>query len=298
MQRANWLEAVRGIQSWESGGQRVPHKPLLLLYALGRLQRTGSPAVSFGEAERDLSNLLREYSRSERLHPEYPFFHLKTDGLWQLSPSFDLPAGRSPSTKSLRTCGAVGELEPGSADALRQSPGLFSAIVRFLLDHNFPSSLHDDICAAVGLDLTTLEVAETARPDRARNPAFRAAVLLTYEYRSAVCGYEGHLGGQAVGLEAAHVRWWAGGGPDAVDNGLCLCSLHHKLLDSGVLGMDEEHRLLVSMQFIGRSEAAQALVLSLAGKPLLSPQAGQPPVALSYIAWHRDQVFKAPARAY
>ena len=34
---------------------------------------------------------------------------------------------------------------------------------------------------------------------------------------------------------AAPLRWWAFDGPDAVDNGLCLCSFHHKLLDRGVL---------------------------------------------------------------
>ena len=39
------------------------------------------------------------------------------------------------------------------------------------------------------------------------------------------------------------MRWWASGGPDIVENALCLCSLHHKLLDTGVLGLTEDHRL-------------------------------------------------------
>ena len=45
--RDAWLQKVRAIQSWQSGGLRAPHKPLLLLYALGRLQRSGKAAVSF-----------------------------------------------------------------------------------------------------------------------------------------------------------------------------------------------------------------------------------------------------------
>jgi hypothetical protein len=34
-----------------------------------------------------------------------------------------------------------------------------------------------------------------------------------------------------VGIEAAHVRWFAFDRPDALDNGLALCALDHKLFD-------------------------------------------------------------------
>jgi hypothetical protein len=39
-----------------------------------------------------------------------------------------------------------------------------------------------------------------------------------------------------IAPEAAHVRWFAFDGPDSLDKGLALYSLHHKLLDLGVLG--------------------------------------------------------------
>jgi putative restriction endonuclease len=147
----------------------------------------------------------------------------------------------------------------------------------------------------VGLDLASLEVGRAI--GKLRDPTFRARILLAYECRCAVCGYEGQVKGFAVGLDAAHARWWASGGPDAVDNGLCLCSLHHKLLDSGVLGLTDDHRLLVSMHFVARTAATRSLVLDYTGRELIAPQAGQPRVASGHIAWHRDQVFKAPARA-
>ncbi len=53
------------------------------------------------------------------------------------------------------------------------------------------------------------------------------------------------------------MRWWSHDGPDEVDNGLCLCSLHHKLFDRGVLGLGEDRRILVSQRFVGRSEAGR-----------------------------------------
>jgi hypothetical protein len=61
-----------------------------------------------------------------------------------------------------------------------------------------------------------------------------------------------------------------------VENALCLCSLHHKLLDAGVLGLSEDHRVLVSMYFVARSDAGQRMVLELAGQDCSSRNWGSP----------------------
>jgi putative restriction endonuclease len=65
-------------------------------------------------------------------------------------------------------------------------------------------------------------------------------VLRAYAYQCAVCGFDGGLGRNPVGTEAAHVRWHSQDGPDEVANGLALCALHHVLLDLGVLGLTPE----------------------------------------------------------
>jgi putative restriction endonuclease len=121
-------------------------------------------------------------------------------------------------------------------------------------------------------------------------------VLTAYEYQCAFCGYDGMIGTAPVGLEAAHVRWWALAGPDDVDNGLCLCSLHHKLFDKGVLGIGDGHRILVSQRFIGRSKAAREHVTALAGRPLIGPQPGIPLIAAAHRSWHTSQVFHGSPR--
>lgn len=104
------------------------------------------------------------------------------------------------------------------------------------------------------------------------------------------------LGASTVGLEAAHVRWWSYHGPDEVDNGLCLCSLHHKLFDKGVLGLGEGRRILVSQRLVGRSEASKQHVLALAGRQVIGPQAGTPTVASRHRQWHAQQVFRGKPR--
>jgi putative restriction endonuclease len=127
-------------------------------------------------------------------------------------------------------------------------------------------------------------------------PRFRDKVLLAYEYRCAMCGYDGQLQREAIGIDAAHIRWWAAGGPDDVGNGIAACSFHHKLPDRGAIGLTADRRLAVSTHFIGRSVIAETLVLSLINNPILTPQPGQPPPHTGHIAWHNSEVFRTPAR--
>jgi len=57
--RARRLAATTAsIRRWSHGGERAPHKPLLLLYALGRLQRTGHLEMTDADAEVDPTRLL------------------------------------------------------------------------------------------------------------------------------------------------------------------------------------------------------------------------------------------------
>ena len=295
MSDESWIQRVTSLNQWQRNGERAPHKPLLLLYAIGRLQRTGSSSMSFAVAESDLRHLIEEYGPPRPAHPEYPFHHLVNDGLWEVR----TPAGPgSPGTRlSDLRAGAVGELAPDFARAIEGEPSLFAEVVRAILDTNFPGTLHDDVLSSVGINLEPSEL-QQARPKsvRRRDPAFREMVLTAYEYQCAVCGYDGQLFREAVGLEAAHVRWWAADGPDELSNALALCSLHHKLFDRGAIGATLNHEVMVSSHFIGRSEAADTVVLSLVGRPLVMPQSGQPQPHPTQIAWHHKEVFRTPER--
>jgi putative restriction endonuclease len=294
----SWLERVANIRQWTRNGERAPHKPLLLLYALGRLQRTGTTEVKYSEAEPALAHLLQDFGPPGRKSsPAYPFHHLQSDGLWSVTTATGATPGSSPT--QLRDLAASGHLAPDFEAALRTDPALLVLAAHSLLDANWPESFHADISAQVGLDLQAVETQaakQRASSLRRRDPAFRDLVLMAYEYRCAICGYDGRLGTEAVGLDAAHVRWWAFEGPDTVDNALCLCSMHHKLLDRGVVGIDARNTVAVSARFVGRGRAAEVLVLEMLGRPLLEPQYGHLPPAPAHVQWHHNQVFSGPAR--
>ncbi|EGE43465.1 hypothetical protein SACT1_4135 [Streptomyces sp. ACT-1] len=291
----DWVERAARLRQWTRSGLRAPHKPLLLLYALSRFQQDSDGALRYSLVEKDLGRLLAEYGPGNRTTPAYPFHHLVSDGVWEVRTERG-PGSPGTGVGELRATGATGRLAPELRAALRREPSLLGRMARVLLDLHFPPSLHGELCEAVGLALEEDGAGPVSAARRQRDRRMRELVLTAYEYQCAFCGYDGRIGAVPVGLEAAHVRWWAFDGPDDVENGLCLCSLHHKLFDKGVLGLGEGHRILVSQSFVGRSAAAREHVVALAGRPVIGPQPGVRPVAADHRSWHTGQVFQGSPR--
>src|SRR5690349_19311090 len=100
MKKTELLDRFDRLTIWKKGEQRAPHKPLLILYALGRWQR-GLPEVTFPEAEPQLTALLREFGPARKSdHPEQPFWRLQNDGVWTVIAPPNVPiegTGRRPS---------------------------------------------------------------------------------------------------------------------------------------------------------------------------------------------------------
>jgi putative restriction endonuclease len=290
-------EAVLGLHVWKRRGQRAPHKPLLLLLSLGRLQRGEPRLTTFPEIEGHLRLLLEEFGPPRKsYHPEFPFWHLRTDGLWEVQGAERLPlkkAGSSPSAGVLRDAEARGGLQPSVFRLLAARPPLLRWMAEILLEEHFPASYHDAILAAVGLSLDP-ETERTRR--RKRDAEFPVLVLRAYEYRCAVCGLDAQLDGRSVGLEAAHVRWHSHGGDSIVANGICACPLHHRAFDFGGIGISEHHRVIASSRLHG-GDVTRELLLRYHGAPLRRPQRGEPPVDLANIRWHLREVFRGPPRA-
>ncbi|MYG75302.1 MAG: restriction endonuclease [Acidobacteria bacterium] len=301
---AGWLDRVERIRKWKRGGERAPHKPLLLLHAIAQLHSDRTSRLAYEYVGPKLRGWLDEFGPQRMTqHPEQPFWRLQNDdGLWLVSSAAPIQSDQ-PSDGALREANAVGSLAPDFASALLGDPVLMLAVVRLLLVSNWPESLHLSICKNVGLDLDGLETSlaqrrtrELSISERRRDPEFRTKVLRAYEYRCAMCGFDGRLDSTTVGLEAAHIQWWAEDGPDEISNGLSLCAMHHQLFDRGVLGLSADREVMVSAQFVGRDSAAESMVTSLGGQELLPPRDGEDEVAEPHRSWHEKQVFRHPAR--
>jgi len=243
-------ERFRELHVWRRKGERAPHKPLLLLFAFGRLTQGAPRLIPYREIDHALHGLLTEFGppRSSR-HTEYPFWRLQNDGVWEVEDR-DRFAVRESSTDAKRSellkHDARGGFEPEIFDALRRSDRLVRQISLDLLDAHFPASMHEDIREAVGL-----EVGSRMQRRPLRDPTFRERVLGAYQYACAVCRSSVRLGDRTIGLEAAHIKWHQAGGPDLEVNGLALCSLHHKLFDLGAFTVAENHSAVISQSAHG-----------------------------------------------
>ncbi|MFD2670943.1 phosphorothioated DNA-binding restriction endonuclease [Marinicrinis sediminis] len=290
MDKHEWLRRLSHLSIWKKHGQRAPHKPLFILYALGRFQRGENIVVSYEEAKGPLTQLLKEFGPPRRsYHPEEPFVRLATDGIWELSATVD----RSSFTdKQLRNQGIKGQFTPEVEELLQQDPALISQSAIYILEDHFPESIHEDILQAVGLALHV----HTYRK-KARDPKFRERVLRAYAYSCAVCGFHVRLGHQLVGVEAAHIRWHQSGGPDREENGLALCSLHHKLFDRGVFTVTDQHRLWVSEEAHG-TRGFEEWLLRYHGKAIMEPVRSEYAPGDLYLEWHVREVFRGNARRY
>lgn len=170
-----------------------------------------------------------------------------------------------------------------------------------LYDH-FPSSIHEDLIIALGLELPTArQAAEPPAPPiqaLTRDPKFRDTVLTAYEHRCAFSGFRAALGGSFFGCEAAHVRWHSQEGPDLVSNGIALEPTIHKLFDLGAWTLTDDHHILVSSKFTGTDETI-ARIRDRHNKPLREPLNEDHKIDRKFIQWHREKdlggVFRGPA---
>ena len=69
----------------ERGGQRAVHKPLLVLYVIGKLLNGEDRYIPFATIEDDLRNLLREFGPwRKNYQPQHPFWRLQNDEIWEI----------------------------------------------------------------------------------------------------------------------------------------------------------------------------------------------------------------------
>jgi putative restriction endonuclease len=275
---------------WKKGDQRAPHKPLLVLYALAKYQSEKVSILPYEEVKPKLKELLMEFGPRRRSYaPEEPFVRLTGDGIWQLDKVMD---HRDPRNKLLLKENVKGGFTEEVRRLFDRQPLLLKEAAELLLHEHFPETMHEDILDAVGLDM---EMYAVSRKRRARDPRFRDKILRAYEYRCAVCGFNVRIGSQLVGIEAAHIKWHQMGGPDTEENGMALCSLHHKLFDRGVFTITPSRILLVAEEANG-SAGFQEWLLDFHGREISAPVRPAYKPDESFIHWHVKEVFKGPER--
>ncbi|MDW7730389.1 MAG: HNH endonuclease [Bacillota bacterium] len=299
MQITELKEKLSKIKMWQRGGERAPHKPLLLLYALGRLARGEPRLMSYAQVKDDLKNLLVEFGPYRQNHsPSYPFIRLTNDGIWGINGLDALNTNKNWSDRELEVNETEGGFTESVFNLFKNNPTLVRETATDVLRKNFPDTIHQDILDQVGLNLEISEAivqADEAGNKLSRSTDFRNRVLGAYEYRCAVCGFNVRLGSVLVAIEAAHIKWHQAGGPDLEQNGIALCSLHHKLFDRGVFTLSEGLVFQVAENAHG-THGMDEWLMRYHGQEIRKPQRPNYYPQDSFINWHMREVFRGPAR--
>ena len=302
-----FLERLATVRIDRSHGVRAPHKPLMLLLALGRVGLgPKSRLIPYETADSRFKELWQEFGRpGKQPRAYYPFGRLRNDDrLWEIPEESQLSTGRAADllVSEVKRLGIAGGFRQDIHDLLCRHPELVSRAAHQILCEHFPSSIHQDILDAariaprppsLDLDEPMPRKGRKVREYTPRDPRFRKDVLEAYGERCAVCEYDIRFRDRLLGLEAAHIRWHSHDGGDVVPNGLALCSVHHTALDYGALGLDRKpggFHVLISSKVRGGSASTKRL-LDFRGKAI------RPPVSLSdapdprFVDWHRNEVF-------
>ena len=285
----NLLSRFRELQIWAANGQRAPHKPLLVLWAIGRCLRGEERCVSYQEADKELIKLLDKFGPHRKVvHTEAPFWRLQNDKVWEIPERHRITVGPGGDAhkSSLLLEDAHGGFPKDIQKALQNNKELAFQLATDLVDAHFPLSMHDEVLQSVGINP---EYVNSRR--RRRDPSFSPKVLRAYGSRCAVCNFSVRVNGKPVALEAAHIRWHEARGPDKVYNGLALCVLHHRLFDKGAFTLSPNRKIIVSKYAEGRG--FDSSLKRFDSKPMLLPEKPDDWPALNFIKWHSRDVYKS-----
>ena len=283
------LARIDAVRVWHVGAQRAPHKPLLVLWALGRCLRGENRLVSYKKAHVAIGRLLRRFGPHRKAaKTEAPFWRLRHDGFWEVpeAPRVTVTSKGDAHRTSLLGLDAHGGFTEAVHALLRHDERFVLRLACSLVEAHFPRTLHNEVLEAVGI-----EPAFVWFRRRPRDPSFSPSVLDAYGCRCAVCGFAVRLNDRSIALEAAHIRWHEASGPDVVSNGLALCALHHRLFDKGAFTVSLDYRVVLahSVSGLGFDEslgrfASESLVLPAHVDSHPDPR---------FLQWHTREVFNS-----
>ncbi|WP_440902499.1 hypothetical protein [Actinosynnema sp.] len=270
--------AVRGLNTHSAQGRPSLHKPLTLLWAIGRLVRHEPRLVTWPEFEREVGDLLVESGANRT--PQYPFWHLaSTPDLWETHGLTGVP-------KASDTHARAGFPER-TATALTRNRLLRAKITAYLA-RTYLGANARAVLRRVGLGTADLDRPATATT-RVEQTALRSLLLDGRDAAPcALCGADY----PARSLVAAHVKFRTAceyvEALDLANVAMLACALGcDHLYEQGHLTVAPDGRVRVADTTY---PAVRARLAELDGRHVPA----HTPESRDYFEWHSTTVFKKP----
>lgn len=133
--------------------------------------------------------------------------------------------------------------------------------------------------------------ANLSRPMRLVQRFFRRTVLASYGYKCSFCGLD-----VEPLLNASHIIPWSASEELRADprNGLCLCALHDRAFDRGLISVDSDSRVLISKMLRRRNPTPlhRLAFLDMEGSRISLPKRFLP--NQKSLQYHRRHIFDYP----
>ena len=207
--------------------------------------------------------------------------------------------GRTPSSLSFK----LGNF--GSLDATLAAKGIKGLVNIGKMDRQVWDEFHGDWAMLVSEAARILEERDVEpTPELASSPPgpseteqltrvrrhqqfFRSAILSSYQEKCCICSFD-----LPALLVASHIVPWAENEKTRVDpqNGLCLCSIHDKAFDSGLMAVDPDH--IIHMSSAVQDSTCPAVKRFLADfdrSRIIAPSRFPPNP--SFLEWHLEHRF-------
>ena len=287
------IQRFRSLRIWTNADRRAPNKPLLALWAIGQCLDNSQRLKPYSTVEKEVGELLTRFG---------PYWRLQKDKVWEIDRPHLVTTTSSgdPSVDDLREHSIRGGFTAEVFIALQESHSLAWTIADSLLTAHFPATLHEKILEATSIRLdiqTALDSDDESEffivRRRPRDWRFRSKIMNAYAHRCAVCEFDVRMDDDPLAIEAAHIRWHEAKGPPIVNNGLALCSLHHKLFDAGAFTLQNDLEVVIAPGIEGSS--VEDALYRYSEQPLRTlPKNSQDLPSPQYLDWHQREVFKGP----
>jgi putative restriction endonuclease len=297
----------------------APHKPILLIsvlqtfqYGFQNNQRIYITPELVALFKSNWSSLVKT---KHDCRFALPFYHLTSDKFWKLIPKsgFENILQLSASMRSFANLNVAVDcavIEDDLLQLMRDSK-CNDILIQFLLDEYFSSSKSNFSNSSGGQqhffdeieNKILKEPAEEYRQEIRkllekkdeeeifiRGSLFKREIPKIYNNTCCISGMRIDATVNVSMIDACHIVPFSESHDDTVTNGIALCPNLHRAFDRGLIGIDENYRVIVSKSF--KENKTSYSIRAFDGKEIQLPNMKSYYPLRENFGWHRNNVFR------
>jgi putative restriction endonuclease len=306
---AYYSKAFRKIRRGSSKLGRAPHKPILLLSVIENVEagliECNKIHLTPELMETFKSNWSSLVTTNHLCRFALPFYHLRGDGFWHLYAKGSQHKLKTPSITMLAQCFYYAYLDKRLFEILR-NPTHCHLLKEVLLETYFPTTKYcytNNNKYGKQLDLLEQSILEESsvvykekfvhidEEDQFRRGAmFQRTIPRIYDYVCSISRLriDPKQGGQMI--DACHIRQFSETRDDTISNGFSLSPTVHRAFDRGLIGIDDNYRIIIS-DALNENVENPFNLSQLEGNRILLPKEKNYLPSLANFEWHREHIF-------